>query len=195
MPDGNQNYTKKRKEFIIKERELNDKIKGYYLDPEKYRLCRLVKTVINPQNEDSVKEAIRTKFPFYNVEDGIPQVIYLKYKLAEGFKEIDLNPIFSGDKEKAIETIKYLDQASKDLKDEEIVGLSMNKLANNIKETGSVDAVNTLLEGNTPYQLEKTIVPGKSSTGLQGVSTPDVAMYNVVKDGEIISSLPIDKVR
>jgi hypothetical protein len=34
MPDGGQNYTNKRKEFIIKERELNNKIKGYYLDPK-----------------------------------------------------------------------------------------------------------------------------------------------------------------
>ena len=190
MPDGGQNYTNKRKEFIIKERELNDKIEGYYLDPKNIDFADY-KTVLN-QNEDSVKEAIRTKFPFYNVEDGTAGNL-LKIQTAEGFKEIDLNPIFSGDKEKAIETIKYLDQASKDLKDEEIAGLSLNKLANNIKETGDVTAVNTLLEGNTPYQIEKTIVPGKTSTGLQGVSTPDTTMYNIVKDGETISSLPIDK--
>ncbi len=190
MPDGGQNYTNKRKEFIIKERELNDKIKGYYLDPKNIDFADY-KTVLN-QNEDSVKEAIRTKFPFYNVEDGTAGNL-LKIQTAEGFKEIDLNPIFSGDKEKAIETIKYLDQASKDLKDEEIIALSMNKLADNIKETGNVGAVNTWLEGNTPYQIEKTIVPGKTSTGLQGVSTPDTTMYNIVKDGKTISSLPIDK--
>jgi len=191
MPDGGKNYTNKRKEFIIQERELNDKIKGYYLDPKNIDFGDY-KTVLN-QNEDSVKEHIRKKFPFYNVEDGTAGNL-LKIQTAEGFKEIDLNPIFSGDKEKAIETIKYLDQASKDLKDEEIIALSMNKLADNIKETGNVGAVNTWLEGNTPYQIEKTIVPGKTSTGLQGVSTPDTTMYNIVKDGETISSLPINKV-
>ena len=192
MPDGGQNYTNKRKDFIIKERELNDKIEGYYLDPKNIDFADY-KTVLN-QNEDSVKEAIRTKFPFYNVEDGTAGNL-LKIQTAEGFKEIDLNPIFSGNKEKAIETIKYLDQAAKDLKDEEIIALSMNKLADNIKETGDVGAVNTWLKGNTPYQIEKTIQPGSgSTTGLQGVSMPDTTMYNIVKGGKTISSLPIDKV-
>ena len=184
-------YQQKRVDFIKKEKDLTNAITAYNLDPANIDFSK-PETVIN-QNEDSVKNAIKKQFPFYNVEDGTAGNL-LKIQTSEGFKEIDLNPIFSNNKKQALETIKYLNQASKDLKDEEIVGLSMNKLANNIKETGSVDAVNTLLEGNTPYQLEKTIVPGKSSTGLQGVSTPDVAMYNVVKDGKIISSLPIDKV-
>jgi len=191
MPDGSQNYINKRNEFTIKERELNDKIEGYYLDPKNMDFNK-PKTILN-QGEDTVKEYIREKFPFYNVEDGTAGNL-LKIQTAEGFKEIDLNPLFSDNKKEAIETIKYLEQAAKDIEDDVVVGLVMNKLADNIKDTGDVSSVNTYLKDNTPYQIEKTIVPGKTSTGLQGVSTPDTTMYNIVKDGEIISSLPIDKV-
>ena len=102
-------YQQKRVDFIKKEKDLTNAITAYNLDPANIDFSK-PETVIN-QNEDSVKKAIKKQFPFYNVEDGTAGNL-LKIQTSEGFKEIDLNPIFSNNKKQALETIKYLNQAS-----------------------------------------------------------------------------------
>lgn len=189
---GDFEYQKKLKTYRKEVEDLTNSIKAYNENPDNIDFSNW-KTVIN-QSEDAVKSYLAQEFPFLRAEDGtIGNAI--KVQLANGeFKEIDLKPIFSGQRKQAIEVIKEINATKKELKDIEIIQANMNNLAGSIERSGNVNAVNALLKDNTPYQLEKTIVPGKSSTGLQGVSTPDTIMYNVLKDGEIISSLPINKV-
>ena len=64
-----------------------------------------METVVN-QNEDAIKAALSRDFPYIQAVDGtIGNAI--KVQLANGeFKEIDLKPIFSGQRKQAIEDYK-----------------------------------------------------------------------------------------
>ena len=68
----------------------------------------------------------------------------------------------------------------------------MNNLAGSIERSGNVNAVNTLLKDNTPYQLEQ--ITEKRAGSTYG-GTVDVKSYNVYKDGELVAEqLPIGKI-
>ncbi len=134
----------KRNNFKKAEKELINKIKAYNENPDNIDFANW-KTVVN-QGEDAIKAALSRDFPYIQAVDGtIGNAI--KVQLANGeFKEIDLKPIFSGQRKQAIEVIKEINATKKELKDIEIIQANMNNLAGSIKETGSVNAVNALLK-------------------------------------------------
>jgi len=179
----------KRTNFKKAEKELINKIKAYNENPDNIDFGK-PETVIN-QGEDTIKAALSREFPYLQAVDGtIGNAI--KVQLANGeFKEIDLKPIFSGQRKQAIEVIKEINQTKKELKDIEIIQANMNNLAGSIKETGSVNAVNALLKNNTPYQ----IVRNESSVGstAPGVNVTPTT-YTFLKDGKPVGTMDIDKV-
>ena len=108
---GDFEYQKKLKTYRKEVEDLTNSIKAYNENPDNIDFSNW-KTVIN-QSEDAVKSYLAQEFPFLRAEDGtIGNAI--KVQLANGeFKEIDLKPIFSGQRKQAIEVIKILNEASK----------------------------------------------------------------------------------
>mgnify|MGYP001331876122 CR=1 FL=1 len=177
----------KRIEFTKAEKELVNKIKSYNENPNNIDFADW-QTVIN-QGEDAIKSYLAQEFPFLRAKDGtIGNAI--KVQLANGeFKEIDLKPIFSGQKKQAIEVIKEINATKEEYNNREIIQANMNNLAGSIERSGNVNAVNALLKDNTPYQLEQI------TEKYDEFAASDIKSYNVYKNGELISTqLPITKV-
>ena len=189
VSSGGFEYQKKLKTYRKNTEDLTNKIKAYNENPDNIDFGK-PETVIN-QNEDAIKAALSRDFPYIQAVDGtIGNAV--KVQLANGeFKEIDLKPIFSGQRKQAIEIIKEINATKKELKDLEIIQLNMNKLAGNIKDTNSVNAVNALLKDNTPYQIVRN-ESSVSSTAPGAAVTPTT--YTFLKNGKPVGTMDIDKV-
>ena len=192
MPDGGQNYINKRNKFIIKEKELNNKITARNTDPNQLKNLTLDQAVLNPdrillQNEDDIVNWLKETVPFYNPQAGGTA----GNSVTIAGKELDLTELFKPSKrqkEKAIQILTELADAKKLKTDSEIIGITASQLGKSVERNpNDLTGVNALLTQNTPYELVEDPLSLKS---YDEFSQDIVKKYNVLKNGKLITTLP-----